>query len=203
MMTRDSEPERTDEELAILAAASPDSAEGKRAACAVLARYVGPVYRWCRGYARDRDSAEDLAQEVLLRAYVRMGDFEGWGSFSAWIFTITRNLCRDAVRKSARRNCAGEASADLRDPRPGPDAVFNQRTAEEELLELIRRHLSELEQEAIWLRCVEKMPVDAVTQALGIGQASGARGVLQSARRKLRAALAGRECSLLKEECDD
>ena len=46
------------------------------------------------------------------------------------------------------------------------------------------------EQEAIYLRCFERLPVDEITSLLSITGASGARGLLQSARRKLRAALA-------------
>jgi DNA-directed RNA polymerase specialized sigma24 family protein len=49
------------------------------------------------------------------------------------------------------------------------------------------------EQQAIWLRCVERMPVDDVTRILGVDGSSGARAVLQRARRKLRAAIERRE----------
>jgi DNA-directed RNA polymerase specialized sigma24 family protein len=58
------------------------------------------------------------------------------------------------------------------------------------MLDLVRRHLDPLEREAIWLRCYEGMPVEEITGLLGIDTASGARGILQRARRKLRAALA-------------
>jgi DNA-directed RNA polymerase specialized sigma24 family protein len=54
---------------------------------------------------------------------------------------------------------------------------------------LLREHLSPVEQEAIWLRCFERLPVGDVTRMLGLTHASGARSVLQSARGKLRAAL--------------
>jgi DNA-directed RNA polymerase specialized sigma24 family protein len=53
----------------------------------------------------------------------------------------------------------------------------------------MRSHLAPLEQEALWLRCVERMPVDEITRVLGIEGSTGARAVLQSARRKLRAVL--------------
>ena len=54
--------------------------------------------------------------------------------------------------------------------------------------------LSPLEQEAVHLRYVEGLPQDRITEILGITQASGARGVLQTCRRaltrELRSALA-------------
>ena len=43
-------------------------------------------------------------------------------------------------------------------------------------------------QEGEWL-LVERLPVDEITRLLGLDTASGARGLLQTARRKMRAAL--------------
>ena len=70
-----------------------------------------------------------------------------------------------------------------------PDQDLENRLAEEELLELIRERLDAVEQQALWLRCFEKIPVDEITEMLGIESASGARAVLQKSRRKLRAAM--------------
>ena len=52
----------------------------------------------------------------------------------------------------------------------------------------IRDELEPQEQEALWLRCFEGLSVDAITEVLAVREASGARAVLQRARRKLRAA---------------
>lgn len=202
-MTEDTNKDRrSDEELALLAACSPESPEGRSASCVVLGRYVKIVYRWCFGYVRDRDAAEDLAQNVLLRAHGHIQAFEGWGRFSAWLFIITRNLCLDAVRQQTRQRGDPESTEALRDPRSGPDAELEEKEAEEELMLLIDRHLSPREQDALWLRCIERMPVDAITRVLGIAHASGARAVLQNARRKLRAAL-GKRCPVFLEGEDD
>jgi hypothetical protein len=56
----------------------------------------------------------------------------------------------------------------------------------------MRRHLNPVEQRAFYLRCFERMPVDTITRLLAIEGATGARGVLQSARRKLRVVAEGR-----------
>jgi DNA-directed RNA polymerase specialized sigma subunit len=60
---------------------------------------------------------------------------------------------------------------------------------EERLLQTIRTSLEPLEQDVIWLRCFERMGLEQITVILSIDGASGARAVLQRARRKLRAAL--------------
>lgn len=181
------ERDRSDEELALRAAACPESAEGREAASIVFGRWVSAVYRWCYGYVRDRDLAEDLAQDVLLRAYSHLHEFEGWGRFSAWLFVISRNVCLDAVRRRARDRREDLPLESLPDPGGNPEAALED--GMEELWRMIRPHLTDQEQEAIWLRCFERMPVDLITGVLGIESRSGARAVLQSARRKLRRAM--------------
>lgn len=201
-MTQNPDREPSDEELARLAARSRESPEGRNAACTVLERYVRTVYRWCYGYVRDDRLAEDLSQDILLRAYSRIEDFEGWGRFSAWLYVISRNHCLDAVRRQARRRFEANEVDTLLDPRPGPHDDLEAREAEEGLLLVIAQHLTAQEQEVLWLRCLEKMPVPEITRVLGITQASGARAVLQNARRKLRAAL-GERCPKIVEKIDD
>ena len=54
---------------------------------------------------------------------------------------------------------------------------------------VIAFRLTEAERQAIVMRCFERVPVGDITDALRIEGASGARGLLQTARRKLRAVL--------------
>ncbi len=181
--------QRSDEELARLASEDPEGEAGREASCALLGRYTRPVYRFCLGLIRDPDLAEDLAQEILLSAWKNIARFEGWGSFSAWIFVISRNRCRNALRRPSLTRDDATWPEILSDPRPGPDRELEEREEEDALLRVVREHLTAEEQDALWLRCYERLPVDEITRLLGIRHATGARAVLQTARRKLRAAL--------------
>jgi RNA polymerase sigma-70 factor, ECF subfamily len=183
----------SDEELARVAVLKSGDPEGRDAANALLGRYTRTVYRWCYRLVENPELAQDLAQEILLNAYRNLGRFEGWGQFSAWLFVISRNRCLDALRKPALLLDEDAGPEILADSRPGPDLRLEEQEEEDELLLLVRNHLTVQEQEVLWLRCFERMPVDAITRALDIRNASGARAVLQSARRKLRAALGRRE----------
>jgi RNA polymerase sigma-70 factor (ECF subfamily) len=51
----------------------------------------------------DRGIAEDLAQEVFLRAWRSRGGFRGEGSVRGWLCVIAANVVRDHVRKQRRR----------------------------------------------------------------------------------------------------
>src|SRR5690349_15610652 len=51
----------------------------------------------------DREDARDAAQEAFLRAYRYLGRFDPRQDFSAWMYTITVNVCRDVARKRRTR----------------------------------------------------------------------------------------------------
>jgi len=192
MMNADPGQDWSDEDLARLATRDPEGARGRQAAEMLFGRYTRTVYRWCYRLVPDRERARDLTQDILLSAYRHLGRFEGWGRFSAWLFVICRNRCLDALRGTAPLLDEETTPEMLADERSGPDRKLEEKEDEERLLILVRDHLSPQEQEALWLRCYEKLPVEAITRILTIQQTTGARTVLQSARRKLRAALEGR-----------
>lgn len=183
--------DESDLDLVRQALADPDSEVSRRAASRLFERYQEAVYVWCNRYARDHDRAMDLAQDVLLRAYRSLATFEGRAHFGSWLFAIARNRCINELQRAGPSRDEEIDPDGLASDMPDPENDFLQAQGERALLTMIREHLTPVEQEAVWLRCVEKMPLPAITQVLAIDQRSGARGVLQQARRKLRAALEG------------
>ena len=176
-----------DGELLERARAHAGTPAGREAAGELLRRYRRAVYLWCFRYVRDHERALDMAQDVLLAAYQRMGEFEGRAAFSSWLFVIARNRCFNEMRNDARREEvdietfeSGEASIEER---------LEQEIQSRRLSETAARVLDTTEQRAIWLRYSERMPVEEITVLLQLDQKTGARAVLQRARRKLRSAL--------------
>ena len=181
-----------DEDLLRVARNDRDSDRRRAAATELVCRYRDAVYLWCFRYVRDTERALDLSQDVLATVWEKIGTFEGRSKFSSWLFSVTRNRCIDSSRRVDLLGDDAELG-EIRDAAPLPDAVFEDERGEEWLLHTIRTELEPEEQQAIWLRCVERMSVDDVTRILGVDGASGARAVLQRARRKLRAAMENRE----------
>ena len=56
-----------------------------------------PVYNICYRMAGNAEDALDLSQEVFLKAYRNIGNFDERSQFSTWIYRITANTCIDAV----------------------------------------------------------------------------------------------------------
>jgi RNA polymerase sigma-70 factor (ECF subfamily) len=171
----------------------PESAAGRRAASALLARHRGRVYAWAMRMLRDHEDALDVAQVVLLKAWKALPGFDGRSRFSSWLFALTRNECLTALRpRLLRRDESVDPHAFLVDD-TDPGRRLEDEEEERAMTTLLRETLNPVEQQAIWLRCFERLPVDEITRMLGLTQASGARVVLQSARDKLRRALARRD----------
>ncbi len=184
---------QTDEQLVRIVQSDPDGVVGRRAASELLGRYRTRTYAWCFRHVREHELALDLAQDVLVSAWKAMPRFVERARFSSWLFAIARNRCLTALRgRSLRRDEAVDPD-ELLDDGPDPIEELARRNEEEAVMSAIRDVLDAREQEVLWLRAVERLPVDEITRLMQLGGASGARGVLQTARRKLRAALDRRE----------
>jgi len=64
-----------------------------------LAAYAPRVYGLLVRMVGNRDTAEDLTQETLLRAFRAFETYRPEGKFRAWIFRIARNAARDWLRR--------------------------------------------------------------------------------------------------------
>jgi RNA polymerase sigma-70 factor (ECF subfamily) len=78
--------------------------DGDRSAFRVLVeRYEGMVFDLAHQYADQPEAAEDLAQDVFLKAYRRIDDLQDPDRFASWLYGIALNRGRDYA-KNARRD---------------------------------------------------------------------------------------------------
>ena len=67
----------------------------------LVERYQRDIYRLCYRYVNDPQDANDMAQEVFLKAYRAIDRFRGDSSFSTWLYRIAVNTCLNF--RSSRR----------------------------------------------------------------------------------------------------
>jgi RNA polymerase sigma factor (sigma-70 family) len=74
--------------------------KGDQAAYAlILERYQNYVFTLVLRFTENREDAEEIAQDVFVKAYRSLADFRGDSKFSTWLFTITRTTCLSFLRK--------------------------------------------------------------------------------------------------------
>jgi RNA polymerase sigma factor (sigma-70 family) len=62
-------------------------------------RYQNYVFTLVLRFVENREDAEEIAQDVFIKAYRSLADFRGESKFSTWLFTITRTTCISFLRK--------------------------------------------------------------------------------------------------------
>lgn len=88
----------------------------RQAGSRVFRRYWRPVYFWMLARVRRAELAEDLTQQVFLRAWSRMGQLRRPESFPAWLRRIARTVAlnrRQPVDHAPQRELVGRDAAAL------------------------------------------------------------------------------------------
>jgi RNA polymerase sigma-70 factor (ECF subfamily) len=68
----------------------------------LVERYQGMVFRTCMGFLHNQHDAEDLTQEVFIKAYQSIDSFKGDAAFSTWLYRIAVNASLNKVRSNAK-----------------------------------------------------------------------------------------------------
>jgi len=79
--------------------------EGKQDLYKILVeRYSSMVFHVVRRFEKDADEVEELAQEIFVKAYEKLRQFNENSKFSTWLYTIAMNHCRDYAKNVRRKN---------------------------------------------------------------------------------------------------
>jgi RNA polymerase sigma-70 factor, ECF subfamily len=119
----------------------------ERAFTEIVTRYQTRLINFVYRTISDREKAEDLVQDVFLRVYRHLHNFDRTKKFSTWIYTIAANLAKNELRNRSRYRLVlldgmktiwrgAELPFEVEDTSSRPDDLFR------------KRHLSLLVEEA-------------------------------------------------------
>ncbi len=138
----------------------------------------------------DRSEAEDVAQEVMLRAWRAIPRFRGQSSYFTWLYRIAVNEANRALEKRGRQAFAPIGADELQLPAPAADDPSRQ-AENSELRRALGRALAGLPpalRTAIVLRDVEGLSTQEAAEITGVSQAAF-KSRLHQARLRVRAAI--------------
>ena len=116
--------------------------------------------------------AEDIAQQVFIRIWKSAERYEPQAKFTTWLFTITRNLVFNEVRRKKRKPAVSMdereeefhlATVDTRTASPDDDVLQSEL---EETVDAAIANLPEKQRLAVVLRRYEEMPYEEIASVL-------------------------------------
>lgn len=74
-------------------------------------RYSSRIFQLAMRHMRNREDAEEVTQDVLLKVYRKVGAFRGDAALSSWIYRITFNTAMSRLRRTKQARTAEEDRA--------------------------------------------------------------------------------------------
>ena len=71
----------------------------QQAFAGLVSRYQNYVFTLVLRFTKNREDAEELAQDIFVKAYRYLSDFRGDSKFSTWLYTIVNTTCITFLRK--------------------------------------------------------------------------------------------------------
>jgi RNA polymerase sigma-70 factor (ECF subfamily) len=176
---------RLDDDLPLVVRARAEDTEAFEA---LVRKYQGWVFTLTYRMLGDRADAEEVAQEIFLKAYRGLGRFKGDARFSTWLYRIATNHCLNHLesrrRRAGPRSNPGHLVETVSDPAPRPDQVVEQedarRLVQQALLRLTPEHRS-----ILVLREIQGLSYEEIGELLGL-ESGTVRSRLHRARMELK-----------------
>ncbi len=163
----------------------------------LVQRYQGRIYALTYNMTSSRADAEDLVQEVFVKAYRSLGRFKGKSSFYTWIYRIAVNHTINFLRKRGRRTMLSLDDLDgavERDPDyvalssgSGPFRMASLAELHEKLNAALQE-LSEKHRAVVVLHDIQGIPHDHIARMMKCSSGT-IRSRLFYARKQLQSAL--------------
>jgi RNA polymerase sigma-70 factor (ECF subfamily) len=127
----------------------------------LLERYETKVFRMAVAFLKDPARAEDITQDIFIKLWQGLPDYDGRASLGTWLYAIARNTCLSFLRsESYRRAHALETARE-------PAAPAQPGMADFELAQLLDR-LPKMQRTAITLFYLQEKNVGEVALMMGI-----------------------------------
>lgn len=136
----------------------------------LVERYKTKVFSLAYGLTRDRATADDLAQEILIKAYFALPKFKFRSEFGTWLYRVAVNHIKDYLRKTRRRQDLPLQNVQEKEAAT-EDRSYEEERQKEERRALVWGALRRLPQKfmvILTLRDIQGLSYEEIARVLGI-----------------------------------
>jgi RNA polymerase sigma-70 factor (ECF subfamily) len=154
----------------------------------LVERYKSYVFTLTLRFTKNREDAEEVSQDIFVKAYRSLADFKGTAKFSTWLYTIVNTTCITFLRKKRLdiRSLDDERTLEVADSQ---DSGFRANQVEQKSrLNMVNRAIAMLspdDAQIITLFYKNEQSLDEISQILGV-EANTAKVRLHRARTRLK-----------------
>lgn len=130
-------------------------------------KYYGSIYAFCYRKTGNRETSQDLTQDIFLKLVQSIYRYQCIGKFQNYLYTIAVNTCNDFLRKS--RPAEKEVDTEeLQDPGPLPEAQYIRKQDSFKLYDRLRM-LPEIQREVLILYYYQNLKIKDIAAITGAG----------------------------------
>ena len=154
----------------------------------LVERYKSYVFTLTFRFTKNREDAEEVSQDIFVKAYRSLADFKGTAKFSTWLYTIVNTTCITFLRKKRLdiRSLDDEKTFEVADSQ---DSGFRANQVEQKSrLNMVNQAIAMLnpdDAEIITLFYKSEQSLEEISQVLGV-EVNTAKVRLHRARTRLK-----------------
>jgi RNA polymerase sigma-70 factor (ECF subfamily) len=139
----------------------------KQAFAALYTRYFDRIYGYVRVMVGNQHEAEDLAQEVFMRAMQALPEYELRSPFLGWLFRVARNAAIDTIRRQRNVDITEPADIDSHKDREGAEQAESALTwlTDQDLTLFIAR-LPAMQRQVLAMRYLLDLSTDEIAELI-------------------------------------
>jgi len=142
----------------------------------IVERHQTKVFSIIYGILRNRNDAEDIAQQVFAKVYFSIRNFDFRSSLLTWIYKITVNECYDYLRKKKVRKLVYESDFSMEDAKrmeasePDRKQAVDDQLAQQDLVIKLLSKVSQEDRSLMLLKEVEGHSVEELARMTGMNE---------------------------------
>ena len=137
-------------------------------------RYGKKAFHRCLSIVKDREIAQDLSHDIMIKVFTSLDKFKGTSDFSFWVYSIAYNHCMDYLKKKKKFRTDSYDTVVIEHVSTAEIELENKVLKDLQLdqLNVLFQELKDDEKMILMMRYQDGMSVKQISSTLGIGESA-------------------------------